>query len=314
MGNCCKSTNHRPDYPHKEITVQQSESTATELVWPGPSHRPDYPHKELTQHSESVIWQHSASRRAVRITVTERRASIDSVYDSIYDATRESHFPALRGADRYDIFRSHTEDAWTSSRAYGCASFDVTGRATTIEWKGYGLKIQVLDNSIPHYLTTACINVSLHYINNQTYLPVRHGDHNPFSCSALYYIKVGSGKLCKPVTIEIQHCSNSEPEQLTFLRAPSEGEYFRPVTDAIFDKRTNCGRVIVPKLDSAAVQDHEYSDFSWFMIAMRWLLFRNTIHYKAQVYISKVTTMMHFIVTMALDLCSTVSQCGSSLS
>ena len=196
---------------------------------------------------------------------------------------------------------------WASLGAYVYKSFDVTSKATTIDWEGYGLKIQILDDSIPHYLTTVSLDVSLHYINNHPYSPVPPGNHTPFSCSALYCIKVGSGKLCKPVTIEIQHCSNSEPEQLTFQRASSEGEYFRPVTDAVFDQRTNCGRVIVPKLDFT--EDQEYNDFSWFTITMRLIFFRNTIHYKAQVYTSKATTMMHFIVTMALDLCSTVS-CG----
>ena len=198
--------------------------------------------------------------------------------------------------------------SWTSSGPYGCASFGVTSKPTTIEWKG--LKIQILDDSIPHYVTTARVDVSIHYINSPLYLPVpQHVDdyygHRPVS--ALYSIKVGSGKLCKPVTIEIQHCSSSPaPEQLTLLRASNEREHFRPVADAVFDQRTNCGRVIVPKLDF--LKDHqEYDDFSWFVIAIRWLFFRNTIYYKAQVYISKTAMMMHFIITMALDLCSTVS-------
>ena len=163
---------------------------------------------------------------------------------------------------------------WTSS-PYGCASFDVTNKATTIEWKGYGLKIQILDDSIPHYLTVARLDVSVHYFNNQEYLPIPRGHRDPIS--ALYSIKVGSGKLCKPVTIEIQHCHMlstlaseipfSLPE-MTLLRASNEREYFRPVMDVVFDQRTNCGRVTVPKLDQ-----EEYNDFSWFIIAIRWVFF-----------------------------------------
>jgi hypothetical protein len=196
---------------------------------------------------------------------------------------------------------------WTSSLPYGYSSFEVTNRATTIEWKGYGLKIQILDDSIPPYITTARLDVSVHYISNPLYLPVpAHREYWPVS--ALYSIKVGSGKLCKPVTIEIQHCSNPiswTSENITLLRASSEREYFRPVAGAMFNRRTKCGRVIVPKLDF--VEDQEYDDFSWFIIAIRWVFFRDTIYYKAQVYISKRTMMMHFIVIMALDLCSTVS-------
>ena len=178
----------------------------------------------------------------------------------------------------------------------------MTSKATSIEWKGYGIKIQILDDSVR---TTARLDMSVHrIINFQSYLRVPRYPHRYRPVSALYSIKVGSGKLCKPVTIEIQH-SSLAAERLTLLRASNEKEYFRTVADAVFDQRTNCGRVIVPKLDF--VEDKEYDDFSWFVIAIRRLLFGNTIHYKAQVYISKTTMMMHFIITMALDLCSTVS-------
>ena len=197
--------------------------------------------------------------------------------------------------------QTELDQAWTSSQAYGYASFDVSNKATSIEWKGYGLKLQILDNSVR---TTAKLDISVHCIN-QSYLRVPHDPHDYQSVSALYSIKVGSGKLCKPVTIEIQHCSSLAAEQLMLLRASNEIEHFRPVADAVFDQRTNYGRVIVPKLDF--VEDQEYDDFSWFVIAIRQFLFRNTIHYKAQVFISKTTMMMHFIITMALDPCSTVS-------
>ena len=217
--------------------------------------------------------------------------------------TRTSESPVSQAYAQIEPLRP-----WTSL-PYGCASFDVTNKATTIEWKGYGLKIQILDDSISQYLTTARLDVSVHYFNNQEYLPISRGHRDPIS--ALYSIKIGSGKLCKPVTIEIQHChvlltlASEMPfslPEMTLLRASNEREYFRPVMDAVFDQRTNCGRVTVPKLDQ-----EEYNDFSWFIIAIRWVFFPTTIHYKAQVYISKKTMVMHFIVTMAIDLCSTVS-------
>jgi hypothetical protein len=197
---------------------------------------------------------------------------------------------------------------WTSSQAYACASFYVTSKATSIYWNGYGLKIQVLDDSIPHDITAATLDVSVHYINSPSCLPVQHDHHDYLPVSALYSIKVGRpdrrGRLCKSVTIEIQHCgSNLAPEQLTLLRASSEREYFEPVADTVFDQTTNYGRVIVPKL----VEGQEYNDFSWFIIAIRQLFFPSTIYYKAQVFISKTAMMMHFIVTVALDIYSTVS-------
>ena len=212
-----------------------------------------------------------------------------------------TEWPKATTSNLYDG-QTELDQAWTSSQAYGYASFDVTSKATSIEWKGYGLKIQIPDDSVR---TTARLDMSVHWIinNSESYLCVPCGLDDYQSVSALYSIKVGSGKLCKPVTIEIQHCSNLAAKQL--LRASNEKEHFRTVADAVFDQRTNYGRVIVPKLDF--VEDQEYDNFSWFMIVIRRLLFRNTIHYKAQVYISKTTMMMHFIITMALDLCSTVS-------
>ena len=129
----------------------------------------------------------------------------------------------------------------------------MTSKATTLEWKGYGLKTQILDDSIPHHITTARLDVSVHYINSpKSYLPVPRDRRDHWPVSALYSIKVGSGKLCKPVTIEIQHCSNML-YQLTFLRACNEKEYFRQVPGAVFDQSNNYGKVVVPKFE-----DQEY--------------------------------------------------------
>ena len=110
--------------------------------------------KKLQEHTSKTKYEVKAqtlreSRELVNVSQTLR--SRDFVYVSRYAA--QSELPA-----------------WTSSPYYGCASFDVTNKATTIEWKGYGLKIQILDDSIPQYLTMARLGVSVHYFNNQEYL------------------------------------------------------------------------------------------------------------------------------------------------
>ena len=190
---------------------------------------------------------------------------------------------------------------WAPSTPYCCASFDVTNKATTIEWDGYGLKIHVLDDSIPYYLTLVRLDVSVHVFENRESLPLSVGDHAD-PVSALYSIKVGTGKLCKPVTIEIQHCSSQHIiKEAMILRAGSDREHFTPIGDAVFDHKY--GKVTVPTEFS---EGQEYNDFSWFIIALRRVFFPYTIHYKAQVYISKENLKMHFIVTMAIDPCTTV--------
>ena len=199
---------------------------------------------------------------------------------------------------------------WVPSTPYSSASFVVTNKTSTIEWKGHGLKIHVLDDSIPLYLTEARLDVSVHGFKYIDSLPLSADDwssskDNPaHPVSALYSINVGSGKLCKPVTIEIQHCLPRViiPHSM-ILRAASEKECFKPIIeDVVFDLRANYGRVTAPCNN----KNQEYDDFSWFIIALRQLLLPNTIHYKAQVYISKTTMKMHFIITMAIDPCTTV--------
>ena len=265
MGNCFRSTDH--DIPPETVIIYRRRRSALE-AW------------DLNPPLLGSLNKYS---------------SFDS---RLFSASTESNQPPLK--------------QWISSTPYSSASFTVTKSASTIEWKGYGLRIHILDNSIPQYLTTARMDVSIHSINskNPDSLPLSADDwpsdnDRADPVSALYSIKVGSGKLCKPVTIEIQHCSQSEcTPHLKILHAASEGEYFKPIKGAIFDQRTNYGRVIVPKL--IADDPQEYDNFSWFIIVLRRVFSPNTIHYKAQVYISRTTLKMHFVVMMAVDLCTTV--------
>ena len=127
--------------------------------------------------------------------------------------------------------------------------------------------------------------------------------------STLYSIKIGAGKLYKPVTIEFQHCSltstgtSDNISDLMILRAADETKYFEPINDAVFDKESQCGKITVPKLNG----NQEYDDFSWFIVALRRLFLPNTIHYKGHVYISKTILKMCFIITMAIEPCTMIS-------
>ena len=245
------------------------------------------------------------------IVVLYERPSL--YYDEAID---ELIGPEIECYDSTSEMPGRDQPLWVPSTPYSSASFVVTSKANTIEWKGYGLKIHVLDDSIPLHLTEARLNVSVHGLKNRDSLPLAASDlsskdNHAHPASALYSIKVGSGKLCKPVTIEIQHClSSMHMPHSMILRAASGKKCFIPIKDAVFNLRTNYGRVTVPK--SKFNENEEYDDFSWFIIALRRLLLPNTIHYKAQVYISKETLKMHFIITMAIDPCTTVC-CGLRL-
>ena len=211
-----------------------------------------------------------------------------------------------------------TDDVWKPSGApYSSASFFITNKATTIEWKGHGLKIHIPENSLPPSLSFTPVQLEIHahtFMNDVT-----KWYHDPMGIillypdmympiSTLYSIQMGAGKLCKPVTFEFQHCCGAfsndfDTSDLVILRAPNASKHFKPIEDAVFDRGTGYGKITVPKLNCI---NQEYNDFSWFMVALRRLFFPRTICYKAHVYTSKITMKMYFIVTMALELCTTV--------
>ena len=207
------------------------------------------------------------------------------------------------------------DDVWKPSGIpYSSASFFTTNEATTIEWKGHGLKIRIPDNSRPTSLsqtTPTLLKVHTHTFANEV-----QQYHDPMGIillypdeympvSTLYSIQIEGGKLCKPVTIEFQHCLDTfiDISDLVILRAPDVSKHFEPIEDAVFDRGTGYGKITVPKLDGI---NQEYDDFSWFIVALRRLFFPSTICYKAHVYTSKITMKMYFIITMALELCTTV--------
>ena len=200
---------------------------------------------------------------------------------------------------------------WKPSTAYSSASFFITNKASTIEWKGHGLKIHIPDNSLaPSFDPSFCarLDVQTHafdFANDGKWyrdLDHMHLEYTPVS--SLYSIQIGVGKLCRPVTIEFQHCLDISDAvhiaDLVILRAVDVTEYFEPIKDAVFD-RSGYGKVIVPKNGS-----QEYDNFSWFIVALKRIFLPNTIRYTAHVYTSKKNMKMYFIVTMALEPCTTV--------
>ena len=218
-----------------------------------------------------------------------------------------------------------------STFAYSSANFFITCKARTIEWRGHGLKIHIPDNSLApsvHSFVRTQLEVHMHTFDMDAFenphysLPTRYPGYSYVPVSLLYSIRMGMGKLCKPVTIEFQHCLDlsksdnlriSDLESsiiigtkskfdLVILRSADVTNYFEPVDDAVFDRRTRYGKVTVPKLDG----NQEYDDFSWFIIALRRIFLPTTIRYKAHVYTSKSAMKMYFIVTMALEPCTTV--------
>lgn len=319
MGNCCGPRTNRIRTATQVPVPPPSVAHETAQV-PGTPFRYRYGRSELPP-TPSHIDEYDL------VVCDSRRREMDvvaSFYTNMYDYEYDMH-ANQESEDAYCIdylpgtvtsLEHHgNRSLWVPSTPYSSANFIITNKASTIKWEGYGLKIHVPDDSIPLNLTTARLDVSVHGFTES-------GDNQALctswlSCddyanpvSALYSLRVGSGKLCRPITTEIQHGSNIfQGSHLKILRAGSENENFQPVKGTAFNCGTNYGRVTVP--ESIAGENPEYDDFSWFIVVLRRVFFPNTIHYKAQVYISKPTLKMHFIVTMAIDLCTTVSKRNS---
>ena len=183
-------------------------------------------------------------------------------------------------------------------------SFTITSEAKVFEWKGYGLIVHVPENCLPHSLTSARLDVKI----CSMYLHVEHRTLRPDQpVSALYSVTVGEGRLCKPITLQIQHCASTKsiPQRMVnFLRSTDEDQPFNPILFA-HESGQYC-KVTVPQAQSETPSLAEYDDFSWFMIVLRHVFLPGSIHYTAQVYIKCTDKVMHFIVTMALDVCTSV--------
>ena len=233
-----------------------------------------------------------------------------------------SQFPAAF-ANRLELLRriQTVEDKvfqpdynpWKPSTAYSSASFFITNEASAIEWKGHGLKIHIPDNSLSPSASLdpsvrARLDMQMHVFafanDGKWYRDLDHMHLEYTPVSSLYSLQIGVGKLCRPVTIEFQHCLDISDavhiSDLVVLRAADVTEHFEPINDAVFD-RSGYGKVIIPKNVS-----QEYDNFSSFIVALRRMFLPNTIRYQAYVYTSKNNMKMYFIVTMALETCTTV--------
>ena len=193
---------------------------------------------------------------------------------------------------------------------YNEKNFTITSEAKVYEWKGYGLIISVPKNSVSLHHTSATLDVKVCLFLDLT-VRTEYGSLDQ-PVSALYSITVGEGMLCKPITLEIQHCASTKSSTkqglVKFLRSANKYEPFKTIENATFQSKSQYGKVTVPHAHQLKTISEEYEDLSRFMIVLRQRFLPGSIHYKAQVYISRSSDkVMHFIIIMALDVCTSVS-------
>ena len=90
-------------------------------------------------------------------------------------------------------------------------SFTYTGRAQSFEWVDHGFKLHLPEDALPPEVDECRIHVKVS-LSGQFQLP-----EDTELVSGIYWIATPH-KFAKAVSIEIQHCSNTEhPSSLTYI-------------------------------------------------------------------------------------------------
>ena len=118
-------------------------------------------------------------------------------------------------------------------------SFEVTSQAHTYEWRGYGVKLHIQQDSLPADCRQCRVEMRSS-LSGQYTLPA---DYELVSGVYWVYCPV---KLSKCATLEVQHCS-SQREDLSFVRAECTQELlpyvFRRQEGGVFSERSSYGSI-----------------------------------------------------------------------
>ena len=175
-------------------------------------------------------------------------------------------------------------------------SFEVTSQAHTYEWRGYGVKLHVQQDSLPADCPQCRVEMRAS-LSGQYTLPA-----NCELVSGVYWVYCPK-KLSKRATLEVQHCSTRR-EGLSFVRAECTQEQlpyvFRRQEGGVFSEHSSYGSI-------------ELSRFSGWGIGWLMSLFEpDSQQYSGQVfYASEVPSKWQVLFAVRhrgdLDLDDTVS-------
>ena len=172
-----------------------------------------------------------------------------------------------------------------------------TNKKSYFEWKGYGLKLHVPENALPHGVDQCNVAIRA-LLFGQFRLPP-----NCILASSVYQIKAPVN-FDRPVTLEIQHCSSFDSTaHLSFVVAYATSEppyHFQKLEGGDFPSSYSYGSISL--------------DHFCFIGIIQWLrgLFssRTALQYCAQLYRifqqNPVVWGLHFVITKDLDCQITV--------
>ena len=136
----------------------------------------------------------------------------------------------------------------------GKAEFTVFSQGGLVEWKGYGLRIEIPSGSFQPGVRECRINISASF-SGQFLLP----DESDL-LSPIFWISA-SCKLTKPVTLEIQHCTLRKEEpmlsKLSFVSTKCSQRdlpyRFTQVDGGVFTTHSSYGRIQLNHFSGNAV-------------------------------------------------------------
>ena len=136
-------------------------------------------------------------------------------------------------------------------------SFEVTSQAHTYEWRGYGVKLHVQQDSLPADCPQCRVEMRAS-LSGQYALPA-----NCELVSGVYWVCNCPVKLFKHATLEVQHCSTRR-EGLSFVRAECTQEQlpykFQRLEGGVFSEHSSHGSIELTRFSGWAIVNWIWPD------------------------------------------------------
>ena len=128
-------------------------------------------------------------------------------------------------------------------------TFEITDRAHTFEWSGYGIKLHIQQDSLPANCQLCRVEIRASLSGQYAF---------PANCelvSGVYWIHCPT-TLSKHVTLEVQHCSTCR-ESLSFVRAESAQEQlpyvFQWREGGVFSEHSSYGSIELSRFSGVVI-------------------------------------------------------------
>ena len=166
---------------------------------------------------------------------------------------------------------------------------EVTNEEQDIDWKGYGLRLHIPNNSLPEDCSQLQLKMTVSRAMDYK-LPTEHG----FLVSAVYSFShsLGERKLCQPATLEMQHfVANSSYSPLCFVQSNeiSPPFQFQVLEGGTFDDTEGYGHVQLDHFCSFGVY------LKWYVSSFIWTLKPCAVLYYINIDTDKFQFLMYIL-------------------